>query len=630
MEKHLPLPLLPLLLLGLCGCADPGIDLLVELRTDLEPGVDFTSIRTILDDGPTQERAVFIGEDWMTANRIAEFPSLLPGAREVRVVLLDDAGAVVVDRPTTFVQDDDYGLRVTITRDCVGVVCPGPTDARDLGACHGGACVSTDCIQTGDGFCPDAQCATDADCGADAASCTNVRCVEGLCMEGPSLDCDEPPLVIPPSGWVGEEAPNTTVLPVVDPPGTCLSQFRVPFERVLGLRTLADGTLIVHGTFLDTITLGDTTHTTGGDSYANGIVAGFDPSGTPLWSISIASEQHNEIADVAEIDGVLYVAGYFKGTASLGRFAMTSTADSEDGFIARIDTTHVVGAVRTFGGDFTDRATSIAAHAGNLFVGGYFQGPADFLGTTHTSAGIDGFVLRVRSSDLARVTSWTYGSSADDRGFAIDASDGSVFVGGMFRGELRFGDDILFTSELDGFVAMSDLGGAFSWGSAFTFRGMDYLDGVMADGDYVVAGGTFANILDEGMSVVRVYRRNGSMVWEQTIGDRYMANQGANPILDDGVAYMASVVTFPVDVAGVTIGEGGGPRNLLVTAQDVETGELLWHQVGFSEDDVFSPTMTFGQDGDLWMSGLNQGELHCSDSVSSVEDGDVAIIHMRR
>src|SRR5690606_16803272 len=53
-------------------------------------------------------------------------------------------------------------LRVTITRSCLGVVCPLPDGDPSLTACLGGTCVSPRCL---DG--------TEPECAARAGACTS-------------------------------------------------------------------------------------------------------------------------------------------------------------------------------------------------------------------------------------------------------------------------------------------------------------------------------------------------------------------------------------------------------------------------------------------------------------------------
>ena len=79
--------------------------LVVQVRTDMKPGVDFAKIRTQLLSGRMgtliQERTkrAHSGQDWARGIRVAEISRLGEGKYRLLVSALDRKGKVVVERP---------------------------------------------------------------------------------------------------------------------------------------------------------------------------------------------------------------------------------------------------------------------------------------------------------------------------------------------------------------------------------------------------------------------------------------------------------------------------------------------------------------------------------------------------
>lgn len=244
----------------LVGCTSAGPELLVDLRTDLVPDAEFARVRTELyESRPTNGEATLLDRrvvhagapdaDYLAGRRVASFEGVQRGSRWLVVSLLDDAGDVVVRRPIIVEVTADTGVIVVITRDCVGVECPGAGDDVGALACLAGRCVDPRCHPQAREFCPPATCEADPDCAVPAA-CAAGACVDGTCLsssldaacpEGtfcdPVLGCRVADGLMPPDG---EDAGA----PVDAGPGggECFrAECSVGNECELGLRT-CDGT----------------------------------------------------------------------------------------------------------------------------------------------------------------------------------------------------------------------------------------------------------------------------------------------------------------------------------------------------------------------------------------------------
>jgi hypothetical protein len=178
------------------GCGD-DIALIVELRTDFRPGLEFDEVTVQrlprLPGGdaiePIADRAVAaaVTDDWIRGHRVAEFGSLSAGSHVVRV-RLRAAGSTLAERLVLIELDASYALVVTITRSCREVSCP-PGDDPDATECVGGQCTSPRCARPGEGECPNG-CVADGECD-DGATCGAGRCEAGVCLlEADDAICD--------------------------------------------------------------------------------------------------------------------------------------------------------------------------------------------------------------------------------------------------------------------------------------------------------------------------------------------------------------------------------------------------------------------------------------------------------
>ncbi len=178
------------------GCpAEGGGDLFLRLRTDVRPGVEFSTARVQLVGATTASDArqsVTYGPDdaaaLLAGVRLADFNAVGSDSASIRVTLFDDAGRAVVERGIQ-VSNIRANTAVTavITRDCRGVACPDPGGDPELTACLAGRCVSPRCIPEDMSACPSPSCAADEDCSA-ASPCADAICGSGACLQEPHDD----------------------------------------------------------------------------------------------------------------------------------------------------------------------------------------------------------------------------------------------------------------------------------------------------------------------------------------------------------------------------------------------------------------------------------------------------------
>jgi len=175
------------------GCGDDEGSILVDLKTDYVSGEEFVTVRTSLftalpsaGEAPlaTRETPASFGQDYLVGVRVAELSLVGSGTAVLRTELLGLDGTIAAERLSRIeVSGSNTGVTVLISRDCVGVVCPGggPSSSTE---CFGGLCVTPDCVEESATSCGATECANDAECTA-AVACAEGRCVAGACLSEP-------------------------------------------------------------------------------------------------------------------------------------------------------------------------------------------------------------------------------------------------------------------------------------------------------------------------------------------------------------------------------------------------------------------------------------------------------------
>ncbi|MBX3270695.1 MAG: PD40 domain-containing protein [Sandaracinaceae bacterium] len=178
-------------LLFAAACAPDEHLLVVELRSDLVPGVEIDRVRVLVDGAARAELA--LGRDDALASGVRVAETTLPAGAHDVLAVLERNGSAVLERAVRVEVVRATSVTVLATRDCRGVRCPA--DDATASACLGGACVRPECTPETPEACPAPACRADADC-APAGACAVGRCAGGACLAvgedvcGPALYCD--------------------------------------------------------------------------------------------------------------------------------------------------------------------------------------------------------------------------------------------------------------------------------------------------------------------------------------------------------------------------------------------------------------------------------------------------------
>jgi len=178
--------LISLLVLTTGSCSEDGNRLIVDLRTDLAPGIEFGTgwAQLTPDGGAAQTVPALVGDVFSAGMRVAEWDALAPGMYTLSVAALDNFGTAVVAREVRVDLRGDLAVTVVLSRSCREVVCPGTGDLPSQSTCAIGRCVEPECSELTPDACGPDTCSDDAMC-TSASACGVGTCVEGGCLDLP-------------------------------------------------------------------------------------------------------------------------------------------------------------------------------------------------------------------------------------------------------------------------------------------------------------------------------------------------------------------------------------------------------------------------------------------------------------
>jgi hypothetical protein len=331
-------------------------------------------------------------------------------------------------------------------------------------------------------------------------------------------------------------------------------------------------------------------------------------------------------------DGSAVISGTFQGDATFGTTALTSSASSDDAYIAKVSAAgSYVWAVKA-GGTGSDGAYGIAALPdGSVLVTGYYAGTAMF-GTTAltTTARYATFVAKLNADG-----SWAWATSSagvdDNYPYAISTlPDGSAIVTGTFTGNsTTFGSTTLTSAgSYDVFVARINADGTWAWAQRAGTSSSDSGNAVSVfpDGSAVVAGNFSGPSLDfpgiapltnENINIVRPTAQaafaakitaNGAWVWAaKSVGVQDLT--GGIAAAADGSSFVTGQFHGPtVTFGSTTLTNTSGPSiNDTFVAKLTADGTWAWATSagGIGEDN--GAAIAARADGTAVVTGYFQG-----------------------
>ena len=337
------------------------------------------------------------------------------------------------------------------------------------------------------------------------------------------------------------------------------------------------------------------------------------PASPPVLAFRVGDLGTEVVADmVVDPTGGVYLTGTFSGTADFdpgtGVAARTSLG-STDVFIAKYTTGALVW-VAQIGGTGAERVTSLARDAaGNLYLGGAFEGSADFdpgagAQVLTSLGGEDGFLVKLSAAGDFMWSRRFGGTSGDQvTGVAVDPA-GRTYATGVFSGSADLlpaaGPTIVSNGAAqDAFLLGLDPAGAVSFlfpiggietdqanAIAVTSTGVVVVGGSFR-GSAAFAGSTVTQLTSQGGddAFLAGYASDGTLVWARALGgldQEEIRAGGIAPDLEGGVVATGSFT-------GTTDFDGGTP-----VADRTSLGGTDWFAVRYDGAGGFRSVFAVG------------------------------------
>ncbi|QQR88782.1 MAG: PQQ-like beta-propeller repeat protein [Myxococcales bacterium] len=542
-----------------CGSDSIERELIVELRTDLVPGIEFVGVRTTLqtDAGILgAETEALKTDDYIAAARIAEFRQLQTGDMTITVELLDFDGNTIVSRPTKVILLGRLGLTVVITRSCLNVQCPQTNGDPNATACLAGNCVDTRCHPGNPSYCPDLQCLQNTDC-ADQNACSEANCLDGACLyTSLAKSCvQDIQWCIPEQGCVdfcadGLHNENESDVdcggPLCPACGSGLSCFRSSdcLSQICSSETCVEASC--------------------SDNLRNAQELGIDCGGSGCpdcwqteWAVQHTERDRLPATIFALTKGIAVdSSGNVYSVGTQGEFESLPASSSTRLFIEKSSSSGSQAWKKhtpfTGGNDFHTMQVSGAnvSTNNNLYIAGHFPINLDFDGTVLQSVNTntyDIFLASFLSNGTLRWAKRFGGTGNDQANGMVTDINGNTYLAGSFEGSFTFsGNPVVAKGVIDGLILKIDPNGAetsaMSIGvasSATQVTAIDidsnnnfYITGWFSSDAFDLGNGVLAN---EGSSDVFVasYTSSGTLRWAKnwgsTAGDSPLSIRVADP-----------------------------------------------------------------------------------------------------
>ncbi len=250
------------------------------------------------------------------------------------------------------------------------------------------------------------------------------------------------------------------------------------------------GNVYVAGYFSGSATFGSTTLTGPFFPPDQSFVTKLDSNGNFLWArTSGGNSIHVPIAVAADGAGSAWVAGSFRGQATLGTNILNGSVVPPLTFIAKLDTDgNYLWARQGTSPSGGQTAYALAVDGmGRVTVTGTFNGDAAFGNFSLTN--LAGSPIFVTQLDTDGVFRWARsggveGGFSDPYALTMDNTGSSYVAGRYYSGSAVFGTSVLASQGgADGFVAKLDADGHFQWALTVGGSGDDSATSVAANGN---------------------------------------------------------------------------------------------------------------------------------------------------
>lgn len=364
-----------------------------------------------------------------------------------------------------------------------------------------------------------------------------------------------------------------------------------------------------------------------------------------LRSIAIGGEAnyYRYLRDISvDKNGNIHLLGEFKYTLTLDDEIKITSEIGPDIFIAKLDSREKVIWAKVLQGTafWQDRGKAIATDtSGNIYIISEFSAIIDMgSGITIASNGQEDILIAKLDSKGDLIWAKAIGGTDADRGndIAVD-STGNVYVTGLFRENVDFGDGVNHTSigDHDAYICKLDQNGQLVWvktiggengtvegsGISVDNNGNAYttgcLNGIAAFGDEI----TLANSGDNTDIFVSKVDSAGNLLWARSVGGESFDCSKAISVGNSGYIYIAGYFKETAYFgAEITLGSNGHD-DIFVSKVD-SAGNFIWAtSMGGAYEDR-AEAISVNNNGDIYITGHFRGIAYWGDEIILSSDGD--------
>jgi len=329
---------------------------------------------------------------------------------------------------------------------------------------------------------------------------------------------------------------------------------------------------------------------------------------TPEWQwVRNAGGDSNDNGNTicTDLEGNVYVSGYFQESASFGPHNIISTG-GQDIFVAKMDISgNWLWVEQASGEEFENSFGICTDNFGNVYITGYFEETVNFGTISLTSFGNNDIFI----AKIDNMGNWIWaknaGGSAADHGsdLCIDV-DGNILLTGYFKESVFFGTiNLISYGAFDIFVAKLDTNGNWIWAKKAGGIDTDSSGGICTDtyGNMYITG-VFEDSASFGSLNLNSYGAfdifvakldtNGNWIWVKKAGGiNSDAGLGIDIDTDENVMLTGSFVSNSAQFGSIHLINSGG-QDIFVAKIDAESNWLWAINAGGSGYDRGSDIVT--------------------------------------
>lgn len=350
------------------------------------------------------------------------------------------------------------------------------------------------------------------------------------------------------------------------------------------------------------------------------------------------------VSNVVDSAGNNYVTGYFHGpNVTFDTITLNNTtANNDDGFLTKYDKNGNVLWAVSFGGNFKDRPSAIAAGPeGTLYITGIYE--------TSSFGYPDLFIAKFDTAGNALWNRQAGGTFIDDvTGITVNSS-GNFYLSGYFYYDITFDNISLVNSGLysDAFIAKYDSSGHAIWAKSAGTDGYEFTSDITSDasgnvymiGYFETDSITFDTITllntsstSSDLFIVK-YDSSGNVLWAKQAGGALEETAAAITADDSGNVYMTgnfSSITLNLGAFQLNITYPGVPDVFVVKYSS--SGNVIWATSAGGVLDDYARAIAVDSSGNCYVTGsfksliFNYGTNSINNYTSSGGFTDVFVL----